>query len=94
MTFLIALFWLVLSTIHDTRARALTLADLVGPEAPVVISVEDAGQLLHLGRGSTYEGVRRGEIPALHVGARWLVPVGPFLKFVGAAQPEPTRAAS
>jgi excisionase family DNA binding protein len=73
---------------------APTLADLTGPEAPATINVEEAAQVLRISRGVAYEGVRRGEIPALHVGNRWLVPVGPFLKFLGVEQPEPTPAGS
>jgi excisionase family DNA binding protein len=43
---------------------------------PATITVEQAATLLHIGRGSAYGGVRRGEIPAVRVGRRILVPVG------------------
>lgn len=40
----------------------------------LVISVSEAGQLLGLSRNSAYEAVRRGDIPAVRVLSRWLVP--------------------
>jgi excisionase family DNA binding protein len=43
------------------------------PEA-VTITVEEAAVRLRIGRNQCYEGVRRGDIPAIRVGARWLVP--------------------
>jgi excisionase family DNA binding protein len=42
-------------------------------ETPTM-TVEEAGALLGLSRGSAYEAVRRGEIPALRIGSRWIVP--------------------
>jgi excisionase family DNA binding protein len=37
-------------------------------------SVEEAAKLLGIGRNSSYEAVRRGEIPALRIGHRLLIP--------------------
>jgi excisionase family DNA binding protein len=37
-------------------------------------SVDEAAKYLGLGRVATYEAVRKGEIPAVRVGKRWLVP--------------------
>lgn len=39
------------------------------------ISVPEAARLLGLGRNSVYEAVRRGEVPAVRVGRRLVVPV-------------------
>jgi len=49
----------------------LTIADLL--ERGDVCTVEEAAEVLGVSRGSAYAAVRAGEIPALHVGARWLV---------------------
>ncbi|RUU12615.1 DNA-binding protein [Mesorhizobium sp. M7A.T.Ca.TU.009.01.3.2] len=38
------------------------------------VTVEEAGQLLGIGRNQAYEGVRRGEIPSIKIGKRLLVP--------------------
>lgn len=38
-------------------------------------SVEETTEWLGLGRSSGYEAIRRGELPALHVGHRLVVPV-------------------
>lgn len=43
-------------------------------ESRLVYSVEEAGKLLGLGRSGAYEAVRRGDIPTIRIGRRWLVP--------------------
>jgi excisionase family DNA binding protein len=43
------------------------------PEA-ATITVDEAALRLRIGRNQAYEAVRRGDIPAIRVGARWLVP--------------------
>ena len=42
-------------------------------ESRLVYSVEEAGKLLGLGRSGAYEAVRRGDIPTIRIGRRWLV---------------------
>ena len=39
-----------------------------------VMTVEEAGKVLGLSRGSAYRSVRRGEIPSLRLGRRLLIP--------------------
>ena len=39
------------------------------------VSVDEAAVRLGLGRNSVYEAVRNGQIPALRIGKRWLVPI-------------------
>lgn len=38
------------------------------------MKVEEAAQLLGIGRNQAYEAVRRGDIPSLRIGGRILVP--------------------
>jgi excisionase family DNA binding protein len=38
------------------------------------LSVEEAAHVLGIGRGSAYEAVRRGELPAIRIGKRLVVP--------------------
>ena len=38
------------------------------------LTVEEAGRLLGIGRGSAYEAARRGDIPVIRIGKRLLVP--------------------
>jgi excisionase family DNA binding protein len=38
------------------------------------LTVVEAARILGLGRNSAYEAVRRGEIPALKIGRRLIVP--------------------
>jgi excisionase family DNA binding protein len=40
----------------------------------LTITVEEAAALLRIGRNLAYEAVRRGELPAIRVGRRLLVP--------------------
>ena len=39
-----------------------------------VLTVEEAGQLLRIGRSAAYEAVRRGQIPSLRIGRSVRVP--------------------
>lgn len=39
------------------------------------ITVEEAAQVLGIGRGTAYEAARRGELPTLRIGRRLLVPL-------------------
>lgn len=41
---------------------------------PLTITVERAGQLLGISRGLAYDLVRRGDIPAVRLGRRLVVP--------------------
>ncbi len=41
---------------------------------PEVLSVDQASALLHVGRNSIYEAIRRGEFPAVRIGKRILIP--------------------
>lgn len=53
-----------------------------------VMSVEEAGELLGLGRTAAYESIRRNEIPHLRFGRRIIVPRAAVLKMLeAAAQP-------
>ena len=49
------------------------------------ISVEEAAQYLGIGRSAAYEGVRRGDIPSVRVGKRWLIPVASLEKMLSEA---------
>lgn len=62
----------------------LTIADLL--EQGDVCTVEQAATVLFLSRGSAYSAVRSGAIPALHIGARWLVPVRRLAALLGAVE--------
>lgn len=46
------------------------------------ITVEEAGQLLNIGRGKAYECVRNGEIPCLRLGRLCRVPVPALLRLL------------
>ena len=59
-----------------------TLEDLKS-SARATISVEEAGQVLGIGRGKAYECVRNGEIPCLSLGRLRLVPVPALLRMLG-----------
>ena len=40
----------------------------------LVYTIEEAAELLKIGRSGAYEAARRGDIPVLRIGRRWLVP--------------------
>jgi excisionase family DNA binding protein len=47
------------------------------------ISVEQAAQVLGLGRTAAYEAARRGEFPTRKLGRRVVVPVPALLEWLG-----------
>ena len=47
---------------------------MVQLEGHVVLTIEEAGELLRLGRSSAYEAARRGQVPTIRIGRRLLVP--------------------
>ena len=49
---------------------------------PQVISVEEAGKRLGIGRSSAYDAVRRGEIPHLRIGRRVVIPLAALAKLL------------
>ncbi|MDP9476254.1 MAG: helix-turn-helix domain-containing protein [Actinomycetota bacterium] len=53
------------------------------PEEQPVMSVEEAGRELGLGRSASYEAVRRGEIPSLRLGKRRVVPTAALRRLLG-----------
>ncbi len=52
-------------------------------ENKAVITVEEAADLLTIGRTSAYEAIRRGELPSLKIGRRIVVPVAPLMHMLG-----------
>jgi len=47
---------------------------LENPDPSPVLSVAEARALLKLSRSSIYEAIRRGDIPYLKIGRRYLIP--------------------
>jgi excisionase family DNA binding protein len=64
----------------------MNLAELMSPDAPAVITVEEACKVLRVSRGSGYEAARTGEIPTVKLGRRVLVPVPRLLALLGAGE--------
>lgn len=54
------------------RTTGTSLVDKIGRQ---VITVEETGKVLGLGRTAAYDAVRRGEIPSIRLGRRIVVPV-------------------
>ena len=52
---------------------------------PLTVSVPEAAGLLGLSRSSTYEAVRRGDIPSIRIGVRILVPIRRLEEMIDAA---------
>ena len=56
----------------------VTLAQL--GDLPPMLTVEDAAGLIGISRGSAYAAVRSGELPAVRIGRRWLIPTTRLLQ--------------
>jgi excisionase family DNA binding protein len=63
------------------RPGAITVEEAL--RLPTVITVEEAGRLLGLGRSAAYEAVARGELPTIRFGRRLLVPTARVLAMLG-----------
>ena len=55
-------------------------------EQTLTITVEEAAALLRIGRNLAYEAVKRGELPAIRVGRRLLVPKRALERLLEAGQ--------
>ena len=55
---------------------------VIADDDRLVLTIEEAGKLLGLGRSGTYEAARRGDIPTLRIGSRILVPKVALLKLL------------
>jgi hypothetical protein len=49
----------------------------------LTVPVEVAGQMLGLGRSAAYSAARRGDIPALKIGKKYVVPTVPLRRMLG-----------
>jgi len=52
------------------------------------IRPEEGYPIVGCSRGSFYQGLRDGTIPSLRLGKCYLIPVGPFLDWLGASRNE------
>jgi hypothetical protein len=50
---------------------------------PHGLSVPEAGAMVGLSRGASYEAAKRGEIPTIEIGGLLIVPRGPWLRKLG-----------
>lgn len=53
------------------------------PAHEPVLRVEEAGAFLGLGRSSAYSAVARGDLPAIRIGRRWVVPTAALRRLLG-----------
>ena len=58
-----------------------------------VYSVVEAGQVLGLSKNSAYEAVRNGQIPAIRIGGKLIVPKQAVDRMLGAAEVKSTEMA-
>ncbi len=58
----------------------LTIEDL---KTRATVTVPEAGKLLGIGKSVAYTSVKRGDIPALRIGNRLLVPASALLEMLG-----------
>src|SRR5262245_46559619 len=67
----------------------------IAPVTRAVYTIAEAPHLLSLSTGSTYALVRKGDIPAMKLGGRWVIPIGRFNQWLDnlpTADPELTPA--
>ncbi len=69
------------------RKDKTTLA-MVGHKEKLTLTVEEAAELLGIGRSLAYEMVRTGKIPALRLGGKWLISRSRLKAMVDGPTPE------
>lgn len=55
-------------------------------------TVDEAAKILGIGRTSAFEAVARGDLPAIRMGRRLLVPKAALAELLAAARERPTTA--
>jgi excisionase family DNA binding protein len=58
----------------------MTDAVVPDPRLRPVLSVEEAGRILGLGRSAAYDAAKRGDIPTIRFGRRLMVPTAGLRK--------------
>ena len=53
----------------------MTVRSIALLDEPQVLTVEEAGKVLGLGKASSYQAAARGDIPTIRIGRRLLVPI-------------------
>lgn len=53
------------------------------------LTVEEAARVLGIGRNAAYEAARRGDLPALRIGGRIVVPRVALERLLAGDQPQP-----
>lgn len=60
------------------------------PVARAVYTVKETAHMLSLSLGGTYALIRSGDIPAIKLGGRWVIPRGRFHEWLDSCRVEPT----
>ncbi len=66
-----------------TNSADLDLDDLLDPMRHPTLDVEIAGRVLNLSRPSAYRAVQSGQLPAIRMGRRLVVPTAALRRLIG-----------
>lgn len=67
---------------------------LPDPDVRPTLTVEEAGELLGIGRSLAYEKAASGELPSIRLGRRLVIPTASLLRLLGRDIETAPRAAS
>ena len=54
----------------------------------LVLTPDEVCPILHMGRSAVYEAIRRGDIPTIRIGRRWLIPKAALIRMLSDAGAE------
>jgi excisionase family DNA binding protein len=75
------------------RSQTGNLVAAAGPQPhKATYTVEEAAEILGVSRNSAYQAVRAGELPALKIGKRLLVPKAAFEQLLAGGEKADTTA--
>jgi excisionase family DNA binding protein len=60
----------------------VTVAPLAGQPTPLTCTVPQAAAMLGISGWAYYQGLKRGDLPGLRVGRRWVVPLVQLHRFL------------
>jgi len=67
-----------LHKLHKVKRRKLFMSEIQAE----TLTVREVAQKLRIGLNQSYEAVRRGDIPAIRIGGRYVIPVKAFEKWL------------
>lgn len=72
-----------MTTLKAAAAQSRDAPALIpDPEAQPVMAIKEVQAVFPVSRSTLYEAIRQGDLPAIRVGSRWLIPTAAVRKLL------------